>query len=253
MTLSIPNLSVAPVSMPIKSVSSDSSAGRGTGDLVYTGLKDRILSHELHHGAPLREDEVAGWFQASRVPAREALRKLDQEGLVERVGRSYAVRRFTLGEIVVIYRQRAALEHLAAEIAVSRMADEDPQVLFGGLREILEQQLLAAQHASRAEFSRLDRAFHMAIAELSREELLMRELDIILARVQLIRTAEISRDAGAIGAYEDHCRIYNALLRGDVRTVKAELDYHFHTTVRLHRSAEGAPASQDLKNAQLRR
>lgn len=239
--------------MPLKARSSDTATNPGTGDLVYSGLKERILSHELDHGTPLKEDEVAGWFQASRVPAREALRKLEQEGLVERIGRSYAVRRFTLGEIIVIYRQRAALEHLAVELAVARRATGTPEAVFDGLRRNLEAQRLAAGHASRAEFSRLDNAFHRGIAEISGADLLIRELDIILSRVQLIRTAEISRDAGAQGAYEDHCRIYGALLRGDARTAKAELDYHFYTTVRLHQSAQGAMTSQDLENAQLRR
>lgn len=236
--------------MPLTPDSTEQNSSRSTGDLVYSGLKERILGHELPLGSPLREDEVAGWFAASRVPAREALRKLEQEGLVERLGRSYAVRTFSVEEIVVIYRQRAALEHLAVELAVDRLGHDDADAVLRPLRDLLKQQQIAATPpASRSDFSRLDKAFHMAIASISGQSLLLHELDIILSRVQLIRTAEIKRDSGAESAYKDHCRIFCALERRDAQTAKSELDYHFSTTVRLHRHESRAKSPQDTLNA----
>lgn len=206
------------------------------GDKAYTGLKERILRHELEMGAPLREEDVASWFGLSRVPARDALRRLEQEGLIERNGRRYAIRSFSYQEVVITYRQRAALEFLAVEHAIRHGAEA-----LAPVADILEQQRLALAESSRPEFSKLDKAFHIAIANLSGQPLLVRELDIILDRVQLIRTAELQRDSGPKGAYNDHCRIFGALERGSAHVAQAELKYHYATTVRLHMDRAKSP------------
>lgn len=180
-------------------------------------------------GAPLREEDVASWFGVSRVPAREALRQLEQEGLIDRNGRRYAIRSFSYEEVIITYRQRAALEFLAVEYAVARGPDA-----LTPLVEQLERQRLALPDCTRSGFSQLDKAFHLTLAELSGHPLLVRELEVILDRVQLIRTVELQRDAGPKGAYDDHCRVLSALRRGSVQAAQAELDYHYATTVRLH-------------------
>ncbi len=51
---------------------------------VYTRLRESILSAELRPGRRLVEDELAEWLKVSRTPIREALLRLEQEGLVER-------------------------------------------------------------------------------------------------------------------------------------------------------------------------
>ena len=217
---------------------------RTAGDLVHEMLRARILGHELSFGTPLREDEVAGWFSTSRVPAREALRRLEQEGLVERVGRRYAVRSFDYDAVVIIYRQRAALEHLAVELAVERLHTGDPDHVLAPLRANIAAQQTAIAHATRAQFSDLDKEFHLEIARISGQAMLVQELDLILNRVQLIRTAEIARDAGTRGAHADHCRILAAIERGHAATAKAELDFHYMTTVRLHHPVQRITSQQ---------
>ncbi len=225
---------------PQDATSPDAGAPLSTGDMVYSGLKRRILRHELEMGAPLREEDVANWFDSSRVPARDALRRLEQEGLVVRNGRRYAIRSFTYDEVVITYRQRAALEFLAVEYAVRRGREA-----LAPVEAILEQQERVLDAATRSEFSQLDRAFHLALADLGGQPLLVQELSIILDRVQLIRTTELQRDAGPRGAYLDHCRILDALQRGQVSIAQAELEYHYATTVRLHAGrGMGEPVSR---------
>lgn len=200
------------------------------GDQVYLGLKARILGHGFRMGDLLREDEVAAWFSASRLPAREALRRLEQEGLVARVGRRYTVRSYAPAEILVTYRIRAALEHLGAELAVALM-DEAQEAAIAAT---LDEQRRAAAARDRAEFSRLDKAFHLAIAAVGGNAALLRELEVVLNRVTLIRSHEIGIDSGPMAAYHDHCRIFEAVRRRDAAVARAELDYHFVTTLRLH-------------------
>ncbi|MBX3538288.1 MAG: GntR family transcriptional regulator [Chelatococcus sp.] len=221
-------------------VNGNDAGSASLGDQAYEGLKTRILRHEFLMGAVLKEDEVASWFGGSRIPARDALRRLEQEGLVERVGRRYAVRTYSYPEILVTYRLRAALEHLSVELAVANRSAEG----LDRVAHILELQRASLQTVSRGEFSDLDTAFHLSIAEMSQLEMLQRELSLILNRARLIRTNELAIDAGPEGAYRDHCRIFAALQRGDAGTAKAELDYHFATTVRLHAMSSAPDATQ---------
>ncbi|RWR34913.1 GntR family transcriptional regulator [Sinirhodobacter populi] len=205
------------------------------GHQVYEGLRSRILRHELRMGDPLREDEVASWFCASRLPAREAMRRLEHEGLVARAGRKYVVRRYSGAEILVTYRLRAALEHLAVELSAERMTPADEDRIAG----MLERQKEAALAKERGEFSLLDLAFHMSFAEISRNAALCHELGLVMNRVTLIRGHELDRDSGPLAAYDDHCRIFGAVCRRDLPTACAELDYHYATTLRLHHVGSG--------------
>lgn len=228
------------MNIPSTATRSDAS----TGPAVYAGLKKRILDHEFHMGDALREEDVADWFGVSRAPARDALRRLEQEGLVERGGRRYIIRRYSYDEVVLTYRQRAALEYMAVEYAIAAGRDA-----LGPVAAILEEQRQAVSGASRGAFSQLDARFHLAVAELGGVAMLVRELELVLDRVRLIRSDEIARDSGPKGAYNDHCRIFGALERGDARVAKAELNYHFATTVRLHRlnGYEAGAAIQDIR------
>lgn len=204
--------------------------GLSRGEAVYEGLKAGILQHRFRMGDPLREEDVATWFGASRAPARDALKRLETEGLVERIGRKYAVRNYSYDEIVVTYRMRAALEHLSVELAVARADDAG----IAALGAELDAQRAVLGSTGRGEFSDLDARFHMALARLSGNEMLQRETETILNRARLIRSDELEIDNGPEGAFADHCRIHSALVRRDARTAKAELDYHYTTTVQLH-------------------
>lgn len=203
---------------------------RSLGDEVYEGVQAKILCHELRMGDPLREDEVASWFSASRIPAREALRRLEQEGLVARVGRKYTVRRYTEAEILVTYRIRAALEHLAVALAAPTLDDAQSEEI----EAVLVRQKDAATRADRGAFSLLDLAFHMSFARISGNGALIHELGLIMNRVTLIRGHELAIDSGPLAAYDDHRRIFEAARRRDIPTACAELDYHYATTLRLH-------------------
>jgi len=197
---------------------------------VYEGLRARILRHEFRMGDPLREEEVASWFEASRVPARDALKRLETEGLVERVGRKYAIRSYSYDEILVTYRIRAALEHLSVELAV-RLGTE---AQFMHIAAQLDRQRRAVTSMGRADFSALDFEFHMMIAELTGNAMLIGETETVLNRVRLIRSNELEIDNGPGAALADHLRIFDALCRRDAQTAKSELNYHYATTVRLH-------------------
>jgi DNA-binding GntR family transcriptional regulator len=87
---------------------------------VYERLCDEIVSGRLADGAPLVEATIASRYGTSRTPVREALRRLEQDGLVERADRGLRVRSRGPEEILEIYEVRILLEAAAARHAAER-------------------------------------------------------------------------------------------------------------------------------------
>lgn len=111
--------------------SSVSSTGRSaTGPTnrqvsPYEMLKNAIMAGELTPGEPLVEVELADWYNVSRTPIREALTRLEQDGLVRRGDRGLIVRENSPEEILDIYESRIVLESKAAAVAAERRTSLD--------------------------------------------------------------------------------------------------------------------------------
>jgi DNA-binding GntR family transcriptional regulator len=97
----------------------------------YDRLKAAILSGELEPGSPLVEVALAEWCGVSRTPIREALRRLQQDGLVQRSDRGLAVKTRSPEEILDIYDARMVLEATTGRVAAERRTDYDVRLLHG--------------------------------------------------------------------------------------------------------------------------
>ncbi len=95
-------------------------------DMVTDILRELITDRQLIPGTPLRQRELAEQFDVSYTPVREALRRLESEGLVVTdVHRGATVARTESDELEENYRILGALEALAGSLAVSKMTDND--------------------------------------------------------------------------------------------------------------------------------
>lgn len=92
---------------------------------VYERLRGEIVDGTFDAGANLVELALAERYGTSRTPIREALRRLEQDGLVERGDRGMRVRTRSPEEILEIYEVRIALEATAASAAAARYSDFD--------------------------------------------------------------------------------------------------------------------------------
>jgi len=92
---------------------------------VYERMRDDIVTGLLAPGAALVETALAGQYGTSRTPVREALRRLEQDGLIERGDRGMRVRSRSPEEILEIYEVRIVLETAAARSAASRRTTLD--------------------------------------------------------------------------------------------------------------------------------
>lgn len=95
---------------------------RSMGDVAYDYLKRGIISGDLPPGQRLIESQLSAQMKVSRVPVREAVKKLEQEGLVEKTGgRGFAVKGHSKEEIEETLGIRALLESYAAYLATEHI------------------------------------------------------------------------------------------------------------------------------------
>lgn len=92
---------------------------------TYERLRELILTNALPDGEPLIEVSLAERLGVSRTPVRDALRQLEQDGLVERHGRGLRIRQLSPEEILEIYEVRETLEAAAARAAATRRTELD--------------------------------------------------------------------------------------------------------------------------------
>jgi DNA-binding GntR family transcriptional regulator len=97
------------------------------GDLAYQALRDAIFSGEFAQGARLNQDELARRLGVSRAPIRDALNRLEAEGLVKTLSRSggVVVADISEQEMAAIYELRAILDSASTRLACERMSDDD--------------------------------------------------------------------------------------------------------------------------------
>jgi DNA-binding GntR family transcriptional regulator len=95
---------------------------RPLGEIAYTTLKDAIVRGDLHPGQRLVESSLSTQMKISRIPVREAIKKLEQDGLVERLDKGgFIVKNPSREEIEETFGIRAVLESYASALATERM------------------------------------------------------------------------------------------------------------------------------------
>jgi DNA-binding GntR family transcriptional regulator len=163
------------------------SAILATDDLAQTNayafLKEAIISLRFRPGQRLRSAEIADLVKASRTPVREALSRLEQEGLVRRDGGwGYVVSEINGRNVLELWSVRESLEVQAATEALQRMRPGDIEELAS-----LNARAEALYEERRfTEFLDQNRRFHIAIARMSGNGLLQQMLGMIHDRVRMV-------------------------------------------------------------------
>ena len=181
-------------------------------DKVYQALREAIMTMDIYSGdEPPRLDErsLAEDLGVSRTPVREALSRLEQEGLVENIPRRGAfVVRKTKTEILEIISIWAALEGMAARLATLEATDEE----IGELRELFvtfETPQGAEAHID--EYSDTNIRFHQSIIALSKSKLLKSMADTLFVHMRAIRAQTILERDRMSRSIIDHMHIIEAI------------------------------------------
>lgn len=181
-------------------------------DAVYQILKDAISKMDIYTGedAPkLDERKLADELGVSRTPIREALTRLEQEGLVITYPRRGAfVLRKTKEEILEIICVWAGLEGMAARLVTERATDQE----ICSMREIFA--TFDDSNQARAnidEYSETNIEFHQRLIQLSKCKLLESIADSLFIHMRAIRSKTIGERNRAAESIIDHMRIIKSL------------------------------------------
>jgi DNA-binding GntR family transcriptional regulator len=202
------------------------NASASVGQLAYEALRDAILAMDVYQSdADLRLDEktLAANLGVSRTPVREALARLEHEGLVRILPRKgvYIVRK-SKAEIIEMITVWAALESMAARLVCERATDEEISTLRSLFADFEDDGLRS--HIN--EYSAANLRFHQRIIELGRSPLILHLAQNLLVHVRAIRGRTIGEDDRAERSIVDHMHIIEALEARDTELAERLVKDH---------------------------
>lgn len=181
-------------------------------DVVFTTLREAILKGELKPGERLMEIQLANRLGVSRTPVREAIRKLELEGLVVMIPRKGAeVAEITVPDIEDVLEVREALEELAVKIACRNIQDDQLKRLKKASVEFRD----AVEEENLVESVKADMAFHEIIYEAAQNKRLVQLLNNLREQMYRYRMEYLKDSSNFKNLLDEHDAIRKALKKRD--------------------------------------
>jgi DNA-binding GntR family transcriptional regulator len=177
-------------------------------ELIYQYLRDAIISRKLPAGGHMVEDDLARTLNASRTPVREALRKLESEGLVKHHRRrGVEVRQLTSKDAADIYDVCMILEGYAARL-VAEQASAD---VLDKLQNLLDKMYEAINEGDHELEMTLHQAFHFTIYENCKNKRVESLLKLFNDYIQLFRAYSLKAEGRIRHSLEEHEQLRRAV------------------------------------------
>ena len=183
-------------------------------DQIFEQLERDILSGKYARSTVLSELGLSKELGVSRTPVREAIRRLEQEDILEECGKGMIVVGITPEYMQDMFEIRLAIEGEAARRAAVNISDEQ----LGRMREILDLQRFYSEKEgenSSDQIKNMDSQFHEILYLASNSRPYIRTLLPLHKRMMKMRKASVSKHSRAMRSLEEHEAIYEALLRHD--------------------------------------
>lgn len=181
-------------------------------DHVFAYLRDAVIRGQLAPGDVLGEEQLASALHVSRTPLREALQRLQANGLIERAGNGrIQVRRVTVDEAGHLYAVRGALEELAIREAIPLITDEDLDRLSRALEH-----MRADSRVPDSDVADSGGDFHSIVQQIADNSIRLMVFQQIQALIDRYR--HLSATATAVRRTEavtEHVAIYEAVVARD--------------------------------------
>jgi DNA-binding GntR family transcriptional regulator len=200
--------------------------GISLGEHVYQSLKVDIVQGTFRPGEALTEQDLAARYHSSRTPVREAALRLQRENLMQIVAnRGYFITEISIQSVNDIYDFRAAIEGASAENA--SQSNWDPNFMEK-LKKLAEMEFVIEDRASYRRFIEADTEFHVCIAQLSRNPLLIRAVEDM--RCQMERIMYASVEIGYYGEMpmHEHFNILQAIQQRDAPLARKRMCDHVY-------------------------
>lgn len=180
-------------------------------DQVFEHLETDILSGKYQKGETLTESKLSLELGVSRTPIREALRRLEQEHLIEEAPKGVVVVGISEKDLEDIFAIRGALEGKAAELAAKNYTDEQLSIV----REALEFQEFYLSKHDPDRIKSMDSRFHETIYKMSGSTIFYDVLMPLHKKILKYRKASVSDSDRAAASVAEHRAIYEAILARD--------------------------------------
>ncbi len=188
---------------------------------AYQQLLGALREGELKPGSRVRENDVATMLGMSRTPVREALRRLESEGLIRSVAyRGMEVARLDYQEVMELYQMREVLEGTAAGLAARHASDAEIAALQSLLRTESGLDVDAAVLANH------NRKLHTAICYAAHNRYLLRSLNSLSDALALLGETTMSVPGRTRLAHDEHSAIVTAIAERDPDAAEAAARTH---------------------------
>jgi DNA-binding GntR family transcriptional regulator len=178
-------------------------------DIVYEALRKAIIEGDLAEGENLRQDQIASMFNTSRIPVREALSRLEQNGLITTQRyKGAVVAGLSIEEIEEIFEFRALIEAEVIRLAVPK--------LTGKTLDAARRHCQAFDsEANSAMWGEINRNFHYSLYEAARRPYYLQIVRASLDRIDRYLRAQLTLTNGMSRARREHKGILDACVAGD--------------------------------------
>ncbi len=198
------------------------------GMRVYHAVVEIIVGGGLEFGSPLRPDAIARRLKVSTTPVREALHRLEGDGLAVKIpNRGWFVREFTPAEIRELYEMRAALECFGVKLACQRITAED----LAALAELQNTGEAALAAGDMDRYHIYNRDLHAAITRAARHACLSTVMGQLRLQSEMLMARTIRISGRPTRAIDEHRHLIEAISRRDPAAAAALLETHILSTV----------------------
>ena len=181
-------------------------------DVVFNTLRNAILTGELSPGERLMEIKLADKLGVSRTPIREAIRKLELEGLVVNTPRKGAeVANISAEDLRDVLEVRRSLEVLAISLACDKMTDETLELLYENIDAFKH----SIDAKATSDIASVDVTFHDIIYKATGNNRLIQILNNISEQMYRYRFEYIKNKESWNRLVEEHMNIYEAIKNHD--------------------------------------
>jgi len=196
---------------------------RSLTKLLVEELKTAMITGKLAPGERLSEEKLAASLKVSRIPLREALRRLETEGYVTFLpNHEVAVSKPTMEELEDYYAIASVLEGLAARLAVERAQPEE----LCRLRELHQLLREAYQERDLGRYFEANSNFHHFIAEIAGNERLYRLIDQMRREIKKTRIFSLHLPQRLDYSMREHDQILDAFLKKNPELAEAMIVRH---------------------------
>lgn len=190
---------------------------------AYRAISQAIANLELKPGETLTQDRLAKWLEISRTPVREALRRLEQEGIIQTVpGRGLVVTELTIVDVEEMLGLLRLMDSHAAELAALRRTDEQAGQLVSISRTLLS----AAETHDVDGWSIADRPWHEIVLAASGNRLLKQSILDVRRRLHRITINSGTRPERLLACTREHIAVADAIMRRDSDAARTLMQAH---------------------------